>query len=191
MKKMMFLLAAVLAYAMPSAVSAIDVEGFYVAGLGAANWLSTNKHHHHRYNVGWAAGGMIGYRWCQGWRLEAEATYRNNQARRHNARHYYSWSFMANGYYDFADFGCCMWDITPYVDAGIGYTTERVGRRHRSGGTYYNRHHRKNGFAWQVGAGLAYPIWECAEIALDYRFHKGRAHKFYNNTLGAVLRWYF
>lgn len=196
MKKMLFLLAALVAFALPSAASAINVEGFYAGGLGAANFLETNKRHHQRqkFNVGYAAGGLVGYRWCQGWRLEGEATYRNNQRRTRSSRssnrgHYHSWSFMANGYYEFADYSCFLWDITPYVDAGIGYTTQRTHRRRND--TSSSSRHKKHGFAWQVGAGLSYPIWECAEISLDYRFHKGRERKFYNHTLGAIVKYYF
>lgn len=185
MKKMMFLLAALAAFAMPTAASALDVEGFYVGALGAANFLQ-HKHNsgngNRHYRVGYAAGGMVGYRWCEGWRLEAEVSYRNNQQHRRNNRHFRSWSYMANGYYDFSDLGCYCWDITPYLGAGVGYTTER----HRR-----NSHKHKHGFAWQIIAGLAYPICDCAEISLEYRFHKGRERKFYNHDVGATLKYFF
>lgn len=210
MKKMMLLLAALVAFAAPVGVSAIDVEGAYIGGLGAASFLDSNRRHHdhfsstsrrnrrHEYNVGYAAGGIIGYRMCEGFRGEFEATYRDNRPRRHRrGGDYRSWSFMFNGYYDFADWACMLWDVTPYVGAGVGYTTERVRFRNRRFDDELlvlrrrNRHHRKNGFAWQVMAGLSYPIMECAEIAIEYTFHKGRVRKFYHHDIGGELRYYF
>jgi len=200
MKKMMILLAALAAVIAPIGVSAIDVEGMYVGGLGAASFLDSNRRHHHRrqeYNVGWAAGGLLGYRWCEGWRAEFEATYRDNKPRKHRrGGNYRSWSFMFNGYYDFTDWSCCLCDITPYVGAGVGYTTERTRFRHRRRNDVVvlsgrNNHHSRHGFAWQVMAGLSYPICECAEISLEYTFHKGRERRFYHHDIGGELKYYF
>lgn len=195
MKKMICLFAAMLAFVLPTAVSALDVEGFYVGALGGANFLETNRRNNTRLNfkTGYNAGGMIGYRWCSGIRLEAEASYRYNKIRNlkfgsatfHPGGHYRSWSYMANAYYDFSDWQ--YWCITPYVGVGIGYTNERV----RVGNSDISFHRDRNGFAWQVIGGLAYPICDVAEIAVEYRFHKGRAERFYHHFAGATIRYYF
>ncbi|KAF3362227.1 Outer membrane family protein [Chlamydiales bacterium STE3] len=195
MKKMICLFAAMLAFVLPTAVSALDVEGFYVGALGGANFLEANKRNgvKAKFKTGYNAGGMIGYRWCTGLRLEGEASYRHNKVRNFKfggvryspGGHCRSWSYMANVFYDFSDY--YFWSVTPYVGAGIGYTNERV----RVGSDTIGFRHDKNGFAWQVIGGLAYPICDVAELAVEYRFHKGRARKLYHHFAGATVRYFF
>lgn len=184
MKKLFLILAATLAMVSPKAAQAIDVEGAYVGGIAGLNWL----HYHHdgidaRYKVGWLGGLNLGYRWCNGLRAEVEAVYRYNKIKRVNGHsrggHTHTWSFMANGLYEI-DYFC--WCITPYVGAGIGYDTTRS----KACGS-----HHKNGFAWQVIAGGLYPIDDCLEMGLEYRFHHGRAKNVWAQSVDLRLNWFF
>jgi len=197
MKKTFILLVALVAMTLPHAAQAVYWEGFYVGGFGAANFIqNTRKHHHNRTRTGYAAGGAVGYRWCNGWRAEFEVGYRNNSlkrhryaidGRRHGSRQFHTWDYMANVYYDVP----LCWMATPYVGAGIGYANSRF--NHRRGGRDYHHSHsnKRRGFAWQVIAGVSYPIWECTDIAVEYRLFKGRVKDIYNHSIGARLNYYF
>ncbi|MGK5594476.1 MAG: outer membrane protein [Parachlamydiaceae bacterium] len=194
MKKMICLFAAMLAFVLPTAVSALDVEGFYVGALGGANFLETSKRHAEKakFKTGYAAGGMIGYRWCNGLRLEGEVSYRHNKIKsfkfgstmHHPGGHARTWSYLANALYDFSDWS--YWCITPYVGVGIGYGQQRL-----KVGSHDSFHRHKNGFAWQAIAGISYPIWDAAEIAVEYRFLKGQVRRAYNHFAGASIRWFW
>jgi OOP family OmpA-OmpF porin len=200
MKKIFTVLAAAAALTSFNSAEAMSREGFYIGGLGGGNFLHTRCKPH--YNTGYAAGGFLGYEWCDGLRVEAEGTYRHNTRKLHHAgdadnerskNHLHSWSFMGNVLYDFniSGWDSCLpcWSscwtscITPYVGAGIGWSHQRF--QHAS------HHNKYTGFAWQVIGGLAYEINECMDIALDYRFNKGHAERIYNNSLSALVRYKF
>lgn len=192
MKKLFLILAALVAIALPKASQALDVEGFYAGGLGGLNWIQDSGHPKYEFKTGWLAGGFIGYRWCGGFRAEAEATYRHNKVK-HLKFHgetfrvggnLHTWSFMANGYYEIP----FCWCITPYVGAGIGYDNTKRSSCNSSSNSNKNK---KNGFAWQVMAGGLYPIDECLEMGLEYRFHKGKPEKLYNHAVDLRLNWFF
>lgn len=174
-------------------------DGYYIGGFAGANWLTNSKHHHGRYNrrhkfdTGYALAASIGYRWCN-FRAEFEYSYRRNQfkGRRYSERysrnkaHVWSNSYLVNAFWDIP--WCNDWCLKPFVGGGIGYATQRLGFRHSS---RYNNSDKKNGFAWQVIAGLAYPICDNLDISLEYRFHKGRLKDVYSQNVGAGLRYYF
>lgn len=189
-----------------------DQTGFYLGAFGGANFISTsrdcgqNKRH---FNTGYVVDGSIGYRWCHDVRFEFEYAYRNNQGRhRWNAndtcegygrkrKNFIQNAYMFNGFYDIAL--CNDWCLKPFVGVGIGYVQTRNGRHHHnntsvvaeaSGSSRRHRNH-KNGFAWQVIAGLAYPICDEIDLSLEYRFFKGRERRLYNNDVGVGLKYYF
>ncbi len=190
MRKTFAFLAAFVSLSTFDPAEAVLQEGFYVGGLGGANFIHERSHSH--YNVGYAAGATAGYGWTNGFRTEAEATYRHNahhehrnsRALTHRHSHLKSWSGMANLIYDMQlcwspCTPCWMWRFYPYAGAGIGYTHQRQGE------------HARTGFAWQVIGGLSYELTPCVDLALDYRFHKGSFHHIYENTLNAAIRFYF
>lgn len=170
-----------------------EQTGFYVGGFGGANFISTSRNcgrSRDHFNTGYVAAASLGYRWCHDVRFEFEYAYRNNQ-RKHNIvgassnrRHFGRNAYMFNGLYDINL--CNDWCLKPFVGVGIGY--EQInGRRHSDES---GRHHR-NGFAWQIIAGIAYPICDVIDLSLEYRFFKGRAHNLYNNDVGVGLKYYF
>lgn len=113
------------------------------------------------------------------------------------------------------------WEIVPYFGGGIGYSNSRLKRsRHNQcpdgftsgsefdsgsfvsdsgdgsgsgSGSDTGRRHRKdrNGFAWQIIAGLAYEFSPCADVSIEYRFHKGSENKIYNNAIGLAAKYHF
>lgn len=191
MKKLFILFTALLAIASPKAAQALDVEGFYAGGLGGINFLNY-KHSGVTvdFKPGWMAGAYAGYRFCNGIRAEGEAVYRYNRTKTikaHNIHHQHisghvrTWSFMANGLYDF-DVDC--WCLVPYLGAGIGYDNTKVSACHENGNA--------NGFAWQIIAGALYPIDDCMEMGLEYRYHQGKQqHHLQNNSVDLKVQWYF
>jgi opacity protein-like surface antigen len=81
-----------------------------------------------------------------------------------------AYALMANAWYDF-DVGM---PVTPYVGGGIGMALIQM-----DGKLDGISLHEKNDtvFAWQVGAGLAYPLSAHTKLTLDYRyFSAGGAH---------------
>lgn len=208
MKKTIFALTAVFSAltAFISTQAQANQEGFYVGGFGGANWLQTNrKHHHgdgefhHKFRTGYVAGGSVGYKWCQGYRLEGEIAYRRNQLKKseitgfdESARgHFQSISYMANALYDMelGGWNCCAIDVVPYVGVGIGYSTQKLKLDHHS--FSFEGKNKKNGFAWQLIAGLGYEISCNTDLALEYRFHVGHAKHLYNHALDLAVRYHF
>lgn len=218
MKKVLALVAAAAALVSFNPVQAEPTEGFYVGGLAGGNFLQTSKKHgrHAEFKTGYDVGGLIGYELCDGIRLEGEFTYRHNclkslkfshrrfsgDRRSNHKGNFRSMSYMANIIYDIP-LSCqpCGWDFFPYVGAGIGYSSQRFSSHHCHDDEFdgdfdfrfRRRHnnHKKNGFAWQVIAGLGYEIDACTDIALEYRFNKGRLENFYNHSLNVALRYHF
>lgn len=168
--------------------------------------------------TGYVVGGGLGYVFCNGFRVEGEISYRHNQIRRirfnnltttttsssssdNSGRHHGSvWSlaYMANLIYD-VDTSCwdCCWgcgEIIPYFGGGIGYAHEKIRLRHRHGDNTDNflfGRTKRNGFAWQLIAGLGWELSPCSVVSVEYRFFKGRDRHFYNHMIGANLRYDF
>ncbi|MBN9378959.1 MAG: hypothetical protein BGO14_02900 [Chlamydiales bacterium 38-26] len=210
MKKFVLLTILFAAFLVPQCVKAVDMEGFYVGATGAANFLSNTKRHHgryergSRYQTGFFGAIDLGYRWCSGFHMEAEVAYRYNRAKRHRGYDYNGlstrrhrghrdvWAAMVNVLYDI---NMC-WCVEPYVGVGIGYAHVRNGRNNNFYG-YGRRHHHRddNQFAWQVIAGVAYPICDNIDLAVEYRFFDTttRRHErnVYNNDIGVNLKYYF
>jgi opacity protein-like surface antigen len=128
--------------------------------------------------------------------LEAEVAYRYNRNKRHDNYVYSTrrghrdvWAAMVNVLYDI---NMC-WCVQPYVGVGIGYAHVK----HQVANFYgYGRNHRSdNSFAWQVIAGLAYPICDNIDLAVEYRFFDTttRRHEqtLYNHDIGVNLKYYF
>lgn len=181
------------------ASSGVQADNFYAGGFGGANWIQ-NNHHHQRTRTGYLLGLDAGYKWCNGLRAEFEFSYRNN--RRHfnnntdtsgsNRRHTNVYAGLVNVLYDFDDMGC--WCLKPFVGAGIGAASERRHSRGNestdteSGSSSRNR--RKSSFCWQLIAGLGYPLNDCADLSLSYRFFK-TSERLNNHGLALGLNYNF
>jgi len=209
MKKIVLLTILFAAFLVPQCVKAVDLEGFYVGATGAANFIqnSGSNHHHrgnrNRFDTGFFGAIDLGYRWCSGFHLQAEVAYLYNDhkknrrhsgdvlgsGRRHRG-HRDVWAAMVNVLYDI---NLC-WCVEPYVGVGIGYAHVRNERHDRF---FERRHDRKNDnqFAWQVIAGLAYPICDNIDVAVEYRFFDTTTSRheknLYNHAIGANLKYYF
>lgn len=220
MKKIVLLTILFAAFFVPSQYAkAVDLEGFYIGATGAADFLSnvgfSNSgysgygygHRHLKFDTGFFGAIDLGYRWCNGLHLEAEVAYRYNRERR---RHFdystfgYSgssrrghrdvWAAMVNVLYDI---NTC-WGVDPYVGVGLGYAHVRYKRPEIFNGASFGprRHYDDNDFAWQVIAGVAYPIMCNVDVAVEYRFFNAvndRRHQknAYNNDIGVNLKYYF
>lgn len=167
------------------ATTGVQADNFYAGGFGGINW-ATNGHHHHKYKTGYVLGLDAGYKWCNGFRAELEFAYRNNRVRRNGngwSRHTNTqlYSGLVNVLYDFDALDC--WCIKPYVGAGIGWAGERHAKHHNND--------RRNGFAWQLIAGVAYPINDCVDLDLSYRFFKNSKAKHDNHALVLGVNYNF
>lgn len=202
MKKIFFATCALFSLSV-SAISAQCCEPFlgcgdwYIGGFGGANWVNYNGSHHgshHKYKVGYVAGGEIGYRWENGFRVEGEVSYRQNDHKRHHnsgqsGSHHAkkTTAYMANGIYQFElD---CLFGFDIFGGAGLGYANTQHNHHDRTENR--NRHRKHNGFAWQLIAGVAYPICENFDIDLEYRFFDETNSKFYNSSVDVGLKYYF
>lgn len=104
-----------------------------------------------------------------------------------------SYAVMANARYDMP-IDCC---FTPYFKVGIGYANSKLDHNkenHKDKNKENNKdqnncpekkehHHNKhseNGFAWQVGVGISYPV--CDNWSLDVGYNFFRAQKEINNN---------
>lgn len=217
MKKFFTVLAAlacVAAFKAAPAAAQQQYPGFYAGAFGGANFLQTEKKHCTKYefDTGYNVGVLLGYKFCGGFRVDAEVCYRYNRLRKIKfgddsfsfsgsegdgfdsgsfssssssgrcKKHFYSWSYMANAYYDISIPGCECYSFFPYVGAGVGYSQTRLK-------SFCN--HKKHGFAWQVMAGLAYVIDCNMDVALEYKFHKGPHNRIYDHGLSLVGKYHF
>jgi opacity protein-like surface antigen len=216
MKKIAALLTALVPLFSSAVVEAHPWEGFYVGATGGANFLQNSKKHHghkNRYDTGYLVGGFVGYRWCEGFRVEGEVSYRSAHLKSihvrsesgsdvvavssssedrhgHGNRNNSTWAYMANLYYDIDTCSA----FTPYVGGGIGYANVRRSHHHHEVfGSESSSHHsnRRSGFAWQVIAGVGYEVLPCVDLALEYRFFKNNENRVYNQSVGLVAKYHF
>lgn len=172
---------------------------FYAKAFGGANFLDRKDRDDVglRFDTGFIVSGSLGYYWIHGLRLEAEYAYRRNCARRISffgrsyplSGHFQTFSYMGNLLWDvpLCDWGVELWGIKPFVGGGIGYDAHQ-GHGRRIG---VNVKWHRNGFAWQVMAGLGYPIYTNLDVSLEYKFHKGDLKNFYNHSVGMGLTYNF
>jgi hypothetical protein len=171
-----------------------DLSDFYLSGNLSCNLLSHNKKHAAKVNVqpGVFVSPAIGYRFCNGFRLEGEFGYRYNHFNKlkffgttfHIDGRFETFSGMANIYYDIPLCFC----LKPYIGAGIGYAHSFL--KIRQGNAFHKSN--CNNFAWQLIAGIAYPIRENVDFAIEYRFFKNEGvSRIQNHDIGGSLRYYF
>lgn len=205
MKKLISLTLLLLALIVPQSVKAMempfDLNGFYVSGNASCNFLSHDREHGAKvtFDPGYFLAPAIGYRFCNGFRVEGEFGYRHNCLKRlkfygtsfHVSGKFETYSGLANVYYDLP----MCWCLKPYIGAGIGYAYTKAtvhGDGYYSGSSSSSSRGHRSGFAWQVIAGVAYPICENIDLAVEYRFFRNeRICRVQNNDIGASVRYYF
>lgn len=190
MKKLLFSVSALLGFSVFTNADAACCENFYVGALGGADWSRTDNHnhghhHHHDSKVGGILGATVGYRWgdccgcgLNGLRTEAEFAYRANKHHHEDGGHrrVRTTSILANVLYDIQTCYC----FTPFLGAGIGYAN--TSKSHEEG------HHQK-GFAWQLIAGVSYPLCDCIDVDLEYHYFVPK--KSHHHTLALGARYFF
>jgi len=185
-------LLATLLLAKPLAAAAQPVSGLYVgAGLGADLPQSVRVtpvsppgalpgHLRLDQDVGFDAIGSVGYALGNGFRFELQGDFRRNGIRQ-LARTPFpaattgtvnTYGVMANALYDM-DIGL-PW-LFPYLGAGIGYQWTRLNNLSvmQAGGPFHlSSSDTAGAFAWQVMAGLSWPIPNMPGLSLttEYRF---------------------
>jgi outer membrane protein OmpA-like peptidoglycan-associated protein len=178
--------AAALALALVTGAGTAHAQsGFYVGAAAGANWLADTDHAWPPagvtalgWDLGFALSGSVGYAYGNGIRVEAEFSYRDNDADTLSGPAFgtvnaggraRTYGLMLNALYDF-NFG---WPIIPYVGAGIGYQWHQFGsvRSNVVGGTADFDGDFGN-FAYQAIIGAAVPIAAVPglSLTLDYRF---------------------
>ena len=164
--------------------------GFSFAAFGGANWAHTHVSLGDvEFDVGYIVGGSTGYRWKCGLEVEAEVAYRRNHMDRfkfdrtnfHASGHLRKWTYMGNLKYYFP----VHWYITPNIGAGAGYGNQKL-FINSINGISIGSHQKKEGFAWQVLAGLTCYLCRHLDLDLDYHYTvlKGRTH---DNSFSAAL----
>lgn len=176
-----------------------DGHNFYAEFLGGANFLQAESSGGIKssFDAGYIVAGSFGYRWCYGLRVEAEYAFRRNDltkihffGRSFSAHgHFQSSSYMANVLWDapFCNWGCDLWNIQPFIGAGIGYDFQQIHAINE--GLSFRK--QKKGFAWQAIAGLKYPLFCDIDISLEYKCHQGGFSYIYNHSLGVGLTYNF
>jgi len=177
----------------------MDSNTFYAEILGGANFLQTQKSDgiKYDYQAGYIISGSLGYRWFYGLRLEGEYAYRRNRLKKYHIfgrsfklhGHFQSSSYMANLIWDLP-LSCWGWGclkIKPFIGGGIGYDLQQV-KSHKEG--LYYRETKKN-FAWQVIAGLGYPLFCNTDISFEYKLHKGGFKHIYSHSAMVGLTYKF
>jgi len=171
----------------PTLVHAQPVQGLYVAGEGGASFNQAQRvrsspmfpNGRDHYHTGVTGVGSVGYGLGNGFRLEIEGNYRNNQLRKFGTNEFnssvggrqQSYGVMANALFDM-DIGQ-PW-LFPYFGAGVGYAWQAMNTSvtapngvlsQHVGGTYSN-------LAYQGIFGLAFPVpWVVGLSATaEYRF---------------------
>lgn len=188
-RKIVIALSAAFIAAIPLTGSA--TEGFYGGVIGGVNLLDPHPTHGSiKTRKGYTAGAVAGYKWCQGFSVEAEGSYRRNHYksgrflgfREPIGGHLRTWSFMANAYYEFPLCG----RISPYAGGGIGVDyVHEVARAH-----HIEVKGCSTGFAYQLMAGACYEICEQLAVTAEYKFHDNHEIS-YDHSFLIGLRKYF
>ncbi len=165
--------------------------GFNLSALGGINWVHTTVSSlgHVEFDPGYLFGGSAGYRWNMGLEVEAEVIYRRNgletvsmSGEKFNSQgHLRKWSYMGNLKYYLPP----RWYIAPYFGGGAGYANQKL-FIDKIRGLPINSNEKKEGFAWQVLAGIT--CYLCRHLDLDIDYHylqlKGSTH---DNSLSLAL----
>jgi opacity protein-like surface antigen len=171
-----------------------NADGFYVSILGGANFMQDNSgaqggglsgtSYKFDPDTGFVIGGAVGLhldKWLKGTRIEFEASYRHNDVggswTNFSVPFFNSsgpvsatmsnFAVMANVWYDI-DVGQ-KW--VPYLGGGAGWDQARFNGVFVGSTASFNV--ERNGFAFQVGGGINYPIQDGVNLGIGYRYFRG------------------
>ncbi|MFZ7126710.1 MAG: outer membrane protein [Desulfobacterales bacterium] len=154
---------------------AIAAEGFYMGIQGGAVDLEDAEAEfaESEMDTGYAVSGVAGYDFGY-FRLEAEATYRENDIDKvalvgnetESSGEVASAAFMVNGYLDLENRTA----LTPYVGAGIGYARVDFEGSARYRDATIKWDDDDSGLAYQLMAGIAWDVLDSLVLDLSYRY---------------------
>ncbi len=171
--------------ALPVAASAQPITGLYIGGDAGVNVMTGQDATFARSPFGGKskldthfgpAGGMsLGYGFGNGLRAEIEGDVMQNSPNgfagaRSVSGQELKYGGMGNLLYDFVDLTPY---VTPYIGAGAGYQEQQFSNLRLvapAGLPCRPATSSKGGFAWQVLAGVAFPVTPALAFTIDYRF---------------------
>jgi opacity protein-like surface antigen len=178
--------------ALALSAGAASAGDWYATGFGGMNWkqpYTSNGEGNSDLGIdadaGYVAGAAVGRKLddigLPGFRTEVELSFRSNNINgwfdgpcvdKDLSGHDSTFAAMVNAAYDFPT----VWTLRPYVMAGAGYSSRRISidPTPTSWGTDGFGTERQ-GFAWQVGAGVNHDVSETVTIGLGYRYFESVA----------------
>jgi len=153
-----------------------ECDGFYLAGrIGQAKIEVEDARSNVNDNTNdgvinkkrLTLSGAIGYRY-EHWRAELEYIWRKKNEKNvteFSKAGFKSQSYMFVVYYDFFPY---TW-FTPFVNAGIGYTNNKLTIKNTSVDVTHNI--KANSFTWSLGAGISAKITNRLNMDLGYRYY--------------------
>lgn len=164
-------------------------SGMYIKGIGGLSLLNSSKNKGSVLNIdsdyksGYAIGGAIGKKINQNIKVEAEISYKDNDADSLTITNsgqlnglsakasgdVSALSFMANAYLDAKNIGIFTENnpFSPYIMGGVGYA--KLDADVNSGGVKIVND-SATAFAYQVGAGINYEINKNVTVDVGYRY---------------------
>jgi len=177
---------------------------FYFEGLGGVNFQESykqripsvflNQEVKTSWSPGYLVGGALGYRFCNGWQLETEVSYRNNAIQRISVNgnrvdvsgYNSSLSFILNSYINFFSGS----NFTPYIAIGTGYSIGKYKVTENVSGTKFTVKGRDWGCPFQAIGGVSYLMQWNTELALEYRFF-WLHNDFNDHSVALNLKYFF
>lgn len=163
-------------------LAATQYFGFDVGTNHCELTSESNRH----LKVGYKAGAKYGYIFGNGFRAEAEVTYRHNPfqtkyniganddvtSKEYNHKH--SWAYLINGYFDMDMLRIS--SVVPYVGVGMGYCQNSDHNKVKFADKTSSDKLKDNRFAYQGVAGLKFQINDQYASSIQYNYFCGRAH---------------
>ncbi len=158
-----------------------DCNGFYLGGRGGVVKHDYSKKGNSGINTDGLdknklmLSGALGYRYNY-FRTELEYVWRHKSSRSYdiggiagkNTYAFKTYSYMLNGYFDFAPY---RW-FTPYVGAGIGFTSMKYSNKSSTGAVFTgNGNYKPTRFTWSVGGGLSVKVTNRFNVDAGYRYY--------------------
>ena len=157
-----------------------DCNGFYLGGRGGIVKHDYSKKGNSGINTDGLdknklmLSGALGYRYNY-FRTELEYVWRQKSEKKFSEGagesqkyNFKTYSYMLNGYFDFAPY---RW-FTPYVGAGIGFTSMKYKDSYSTGGTHVeNGNYKPTRFTWSVGGGLSVKVTNRFNVDAGYRYY--------------------
>lgn len=177
-----------------TSVCAYASEGYYAGALGGFNYLQEEYGLHP--DLGFAAGGFVGYKFYSGIRIEVEGTVRKNPLkgdvtlmvpdygplRTHITGHLKTASAMGNLLIE----PFTSSTSSPYIGIGAGYTY--LSEKLTAEGIEFRGYNHN--FAWQMILGVFKPLFDDVGIGIEYRYFDPGLHQ-HNHSGLLSLRSYF